>query len=155
MFSLISSRSGSQSAMLLRWALQGHHGPLVTIYSSFHILFMWQCTSSCKNQLWDGEGRKGGEIKKEWIVHVMVLSKMLCTLSEKKGITRKLLSYIYGAYETITGFINGAKLCISILFKYIYYLSHKVRKYTFMCAPSEDSDQLVQSDQNLHWALFC
>ena len=28
---LISSRSGSQSAMLLRWALQGHHGPLVHI----------------------------------------------------------------------------------------------------------------------------
>ena len=29
MFALISSRSGSQSAMLLRWALQGHHGPPV------------------------------------------------------------------------------------------------------------------------------
>ena len=29
MFALISSRSGSQSAMMLRWALQGHHGPLV------------------------------------------------------------------------------------------------------------------------------
>ena len=26
MFALISSRSGSQSAMILRWALQGHHG---------------------------------------------------------------------------------------------------------------------------------
>ena len=31
MFALISSRSGSQSAMLLRWALQGHHGPLVQL----------------------------------------------------------------------------------------------------------------------------
>ena len=31
MFALISSRSDSQSAMLLRWALQGHHGPLVII----------------------------------------------------------------------------------------------------------------------------
>ena len=29
MFALISSRSGSQSAMLLRWVLQDHHGPLV------------------------------------------------------------------------------------------------------------------------------
>ena len=29
MFALISSRSGSQSNMILRWALQGHHGPLV------------------------------------------------------------------------------------------------------------------------------
>ena len=29
MFALISSRSGSQSAMLLRWALQAHHGPFV------------------------------------------------------------------------------------------------------------------------------
>ena len=29
MFALISSRSGSQSAMMLRWALQGHDGPLV------------------------------------------------------------------------------------------------------------------------------
>ena len=29
MFALISSRSGSQRAMLLMWALQGHHGPLV------------------------------------------------------------------------------------------------------------------------------
>ena len=36
MFALISSRSGSQSAMLLRWALQGHHGPLVYI-SARHI----------------------------------------------------------------------------------------------------------------------
>ena len=32
MFALISSRSGSQSAMLLRWALQGHHGPLVFLF---------------------------------------------------------------------------------------------------------------------------
>ena len=32
MFALISSGSGSQSAMLLRWALQGHHGPLVRPY---------------------------------------------------------------------------------------------------------------------------
>ena len=32
MFALISSRSGSRSAMLLRWALQGHYGPLVVFF---------------------------------------------------------------------------------------------------------------------------
>ena len=31
MFALISSGSGSQSAKILRWALQGHHGSLVSI----------------------------------------------------------------------------------------------------------------------------
>ena len=35
MFALISSRSGSQSAMLLRWALQGHYGPLVFCIMDF------------------------------------------------------------------------------------------------------------------------
>ena len=33
MFALISSRSGSQSAMTLGWALQGHHSPLVTEFA--------------------------------------------------------------------------------------------------------------------------
>ena len=37
MFALISSRSGSQSAMLLRWALQGHHGPLVLSYLTLKV----------------------------------------------------------------------------------------------------------------------
>ena len=42
MFAFISSRSGSQSAMLLRWALQGHHGPLVVnSYVVFHILMIF------------------------------------------------------------------------------------------------------------------
>ena len=52
MFALISSRSGSQSAMLFRWALQGHHGPLVWHfglvmfgslgYSSLQLTPVWQ-----------------------------------------------------------------------------------------------------------------
>ena len=53
MFALISSRSGSQSAMLLRWALQGHHGPLVSTCScleSFTLLiFMKDCITSFQN----------------------------------------------------------------------------------------------------------
>ena len=40
MFALISSRSGPQSAMLLRWALQGHHGPLVFL---IHQRFLRNC----------------------------------------------------------------------------------------------------------------
>ena len=42
MFALISSRSGSQSAMMLRRALQGHHGPLVLNFipqTGFDILY--------------------------------------------------------------------------------------------------------------------
>ena len=41
MFALISSRSGSQSAMLLRWALQGHHGPLVFLSQSSPDLYLF------------------------------------------------------------------------------------------------------------------
>ena len=37
MFALISSRSGSQSAMMLMWVLQGHHGPFV-----FPIYLNWK-----------------------------------------------------------------------------------------------------------------
>ena len=53
MFALISSRSGSQSAMLLRWALQGHHGPLVFFFALIFpqqtfFLFFFRFLSFCK-----------------------------------------------------------------------------------------------------------
>ena len=47
MFALIRSRSGSQSAMLLRWALQGHHDPLVLSWSSLiqlQVTYGWTTT---------------------------------------------------------------------------------------------------------------
>ena len=45
MFALISSRSGSQSAMMLRCALQGHHGPLIFDLWLVHCL-SWLVSSS-------------------------------------------------------------------------------------------------------------
>ena len=56
MFALISSRSGSQSAMLLRWVLQGHHGPLIFFYREWGLISCdssasWQCTCTIKSCL--------------------------------------------------------------------------------------------------------
>ena len=46
MFALISPRSGSQSAMLLRWALQGHHGPLVLLLQCFMEISVFNANSA-------------------------------------------------------------------------------------------------------------
>ena len=78
MFALISSRSGSQSAMMLRGALQGHHGPLVL-----------------ENRLWNSMQRR----QFEWNVEACFLGKirkMFQNVCWKFYPACKVLKYVSG-----------------------------------------------------------
>ena len=78
MFALISSRSGSQSAMILRWALQGHHGPLVFVF------FLCVCVGGGggggRGMLGRGEGESSeGEYEK---YHQFVIKNIISVFVE-------------------------------------------------------------------------
>ena len=77
MFALISSRSGSHSAMLLRWALLGHHGPLVLFFPEVRIWHFMQIVSNGNNLHEMSKPVFWKKIKKTLICHLLkILSRV-------------------------------------------------------------------------------